>query len=74
MPQPIGVAYPWKKTDREHLRQALGGKAIPRVKPGSVLRRCYRCHIPIAVGPRLEASGLKVVCAMCAHVLGMEGF
>jgi len=72
-PQPIGIAYPWKESDREDLRQALGGQCeIPRLKPDRSLQECPRCGVSIAVGPRLRAGGWVVICALCAHTLGMR--
>lgn len=70
----IGVAYPMRLTDLAALREALPRHQIPLVRPGSMRRRCANCNIPILVGPRLDASGMTVICALCAHLLGVEGF
>ena len=72
---PIGVAFPWSELDRAAFREATGGRVrIPRVKDGSTLEPCKRCRVPVTVGPRLQASGLQVICALCAHHLGLDGF
>jgi len=70
----IGVAYPWTERDRAALREACPNLRIPLVPDGSRLERCHRCDVQVTVGPRLQATDLRVVCALCAHVLGMEGF
>jgi hypothetical protein len=72
MPEMIGVAFPLDIRDRRKLLEAFPTKTIPPVKPGSSMRRCARCNIPVHVGPRLTATRLKVVCALCAHHLGMD--
>ena len=74
MDVPIGVAWPWRNEDRQALREAFPTRHLARVRPGSVLGKCARCNIAVAIGPRLKESGLKVVCPMCAHGLGMTGF
>jgi len=73
--EPIGVAYPSKERDRRKLHEATGGRfVIPPRHRGSVQRYCQRCHIPISVGPRLDASGLQIICVLCAHQLGIVGY
>jgi hypothetical protein len=71
---PIGVAWPWREKDRQALREAFPTRHQPRVRAGSVLGKCVRCDIPVAIGPRLKETRLKVVCPLCAHALGMTGF
>lgn len=71
---PIGVAYPWTERDRAELLEACPRLQIPLVRAGSRLQNCVRCDIPITVGPRLQESGLRVVCALCAHKMGMGGW
>jgi hypothetical protein len=70
----VGVAYPWFLKDVAALREAMPQHRIPLVRPGSVKRRCAHCNIVIIVGPRLDSSGLTVICALCAHKNGVEGF
>lgn len=69
----IGVAYPFREIDRQDCCLTLG-RALPPMKPGSVLARCASCYREVVVGPLLDATGLRVICAMCAHHVGMEGF
>lgn len=71
---PVGVAYPWREQDRQALREALPLRRIPLSRSGSILQPCARCKIPVSVGPRLQLSNLTVICAMCAHTIGLEGF
>lgn len=74
-PTPIGVAFPWTDRDRAALREVTGGRLkIPKVKRGSTLERCRRCQVQVTVGPLLQASGLLVICARCAHELGLPGY
>jgi hypothetical protein len=70
----VGVAFPFRETDREECRQALGRGVLPPIKAGSELQRCASCYMEVVVGPLLAATGLRVICAVCAHKVGMEGF
>lgn len=70
----VGVAYPLRNRDVAALREAMPLHRIPITRLGSKRRRCKRCDIEVVVGPRLDASGLTVICALCAHLIGVEGF
>lgn len=70
----VGVAYPWQEKDRRELLEAMPRHRIPPTKPGSTLRRCAHCWTVMVVGPRLDASGITIICALCAHKIGVEGF
>jgi hypothetical protein len=74
MAEPIGVAFPAHEGDREALRRDFPGCTLPRARPGAHVQRCYRCRLAILVGPRLRATGLRVICPRCAHHLGIRGF
>jgi len=66
----VGVAFPCRESDRAALR-AMFQRTLPPVRTGSVVRRCPRCRVELAVGPRLASTGLRVVCPSCAVALGM---
>lgn len=69
----VGVAYPFEETDREECRQVLG-RTLPPMKMGSILGRCASCNRRVIIGPLLQRTGLRVICPVCAHNVGMEGF
>ena len=71
---PVGVAFPVAARDREDLRRQFPRKPLPAIKARSEVRRCAMCPIQVAVGPRLRATGLRVICPRCAHGLGMRDF
>jgi len=70
----IGVAFTATESGRRALRVVFPGCTFPPFKAGSVHRHCTRCRLAVIVGPRLAASGLAVICPLCAHDLGLSGF